>query len=155
MPIVIPSHIEKEIVIDAPLDVVWRVLTEPEQIKQWFSDEVSLDLRAGGQGRLEFTGHDSYEIKIEAVDPLHRFTFRWLYPEGSRPDPRNSTLVEFTLRAEEGRTRLRVVESGFDRIDWSDPEKARRVEDNTRGWQECLERLEAVASRLAATRGQA
>jgi len=35
---VIPSQIETEILIEAPIDIVWRVVTEPDQIKQWFSD---------------------------------------------------------------------------------------------------------------------
>ena len=144
----IPPQIKKEIVIEAPLDVVWRVLTQPDQMRQWFRAEAELDLRSGGRGRLA-----SYEIRVEAVDPLRRFAFRWVYPEGATPDARNSTLVEFTLSREAGGTRLRVVESGFDQIDWSDAEKARQVESHTQGWVECLERIGRLGSR-AGMRGQ-
>lgn len=151
----IPSQIEKEILIDAPVDVVWRVLTQPDQIKRWFSDEAQLDLRAGGDGRLSWTTGTSFGISVEAVDPPLRFAFRWLYPDGSTPDPGNSTLVEFTLRSEGDGTRLVVVESGFDTIDWSDEKKARRLEQNTQGWEDCLARLQKVASRLARTPGPA
>ena len=28
-------QIEREVVIDAPVDVVWRTVTEPQQISQW------------------------------------------------------------------------------------------------------------------------
>lgn len=146
----IPNRIEKEIVIEAPVDVVWRVLTQPDQIREWFRAEAQLDLRTGGRGRLA-----SYEISVEAVDPLRRFAFRWVYPEGATPDTRNSTLVEFTLSPEARGTRLRVVESGFDHIEWSDAEKVRQVEEHTHGWMECLERLANLASRHAGARGQA
>lgn len=147
---IIPPQIEKEIVIEAPVDVVWRVLTQPEQMRQWFRAEAELDLKSGGRGRLA-----SYEISVEAVDPLRRFAFRWVYPAGATPHESNSTLVEFTLSPEARGTRLRVVESGFDQIDWSDAEKAREVESHTRGWLECLERLGNLASRHARIRGQA
>ena len=147
----IPSRIEKEIVIDAPVDAVWRILTQPDQIRQWFSDEAKLDLRGGGLGRLAWKSGMSEEIRVEAVDPLRRFAFRWVYPEGSTPTARNSTLVEFTLSSEARGTRLRVVESGFDQIDWSDAQKAREVESHTRGWHDCFERFGKVASRHAGT----
>jgi len=45
------------------------------------------------------------------------------------------------LEPEAGGTRLRVVESGFDTIDWSDAEKAKYAEDHSRGWQVLLARL--------------
>jgi hypothetical protein len=36
-------QIEREIVIDAPVEVVWRTITEPDQISQWFADKVDLE----------------------------------------------------------------------------------------------------------------
>lgn len=145
----IPAQIEKEMLIEAPVDVVWRIVTEPDQITQWFNDEAQLDLKVGGQGRLGA----SYPIQIEAIDPPRRFAFRWVYPDGARPEPGNSTLVEFTLSQEASDTRLRVVESGFDKIDWSDKEKVRSVEEHSRGWQECLVRLQELAQRQPEARG--
>ena len=137
----VPSQIEREILIEAPVDVVWRVVTEPDQIKQWFSDEAELDLRVGGEGRLTFNARTSFPLQVEAVEPPRRFAFRWAHPEGAGPDPENSMLVEFTLRAEAGNTRLRVVESGFDTIDWTEERKEKYAEDHSNGWQFYLGRL--------------
>jgi len=55
-------------------------------------------------------------------------------------------LVEFMLEPEAGGTRLRVVESGFDTIDWSDAEKAKYAEGHSRGWQVILGRLRDYGS---------
>jgi uncharacterized protein YndB with AHSA1/START domain len=146
----IPSQIEKEVVIDAPLDVVWRVITEPDQIKQWFHSEVAeLDLRTGGSGYLSWTDGAGYNLKVEAVDPMRRFAFRWMRPEGAPPDASNSMLVEFTLRSEGGRTHLKVVESGFDTIDWSKAEKASYAEEHTAGWDACLAGIAELSLRKA------
>jgi uncharacterized protein YndB with AHSA1/START domain len=143
----IPAQIEKEVLIDAPVDVVWRVITEPEQIVRWFSDEADIDLRPGGDGRLVFRSGESYQLQVEAVEPPHRFAFRWVQPQGSVARPENSTLVEFTLEPEGSGTRLRVVESGFDKVDWSDERKARYIERHTDGWTRLLERLRDFARR--------
>ncbi len=137
----IPSAVEKEILIEAPVEVVWNLLTEPEQIRQWFADEAEIELRVGSKGRLAFKGHDSYQLQVEAVEPPRRFAFRWVRQPSLVVRDDNSLLVEFILQPEKGSTRLKVVESGFDAIDWSDEEKARYAEDHSNGWQRILGRL--------------
>ena len=142
----VPHAIEKEVVIEAPLEVVWRLVTDPEQIRQWFADEAEVELRVGGNGRLRFKSGDSYQLQVEALEPFRRFAFRWVQPEGSPARANNTMLVEFMLEPEAGGTRLRVVESGFDTIDWSDAEKAKYAEGHSRGWQVILGRLRDYAS---------
>ena len=39
--------IEREVMIDAPVDVVWRTITEPEQISQWLAERAELELKPG------------------------------------------------------------------------------------------------------------
>ncbi|MGH9259504.1 MAG: SRPBCC domain-containing protein, partial [Acidimicrobiales bacterium] len=128
--------IERAILIEAPADIVWRTITEPDQIAHWFADRVQLDLTPGGNGTLVF--EDMVNIAplvVETVDPPHRFTFRWGHPDSEAPVPGNSVVVEFTLSAESNeRTRLRVVETGLDAISWPDEEKARYADDHRNGW---------------------
>ena len=128
--------IEREIVIEAPADVVWRTITEPEQIVQWFADRVELDVRPGGNGTLVFEdmAHTA-RLVVETADPPHRFTFRWGHPDGETPTPDNSVLVELTLTAEgDERTRLRVAETGLDAIAWPDGDKAQYADEHRNGW---------------------
>ncbi len=143
----LPSQIQREILIDAPVEVVWRIITEPDQIVRWFSQEAELEPHAGGRGRLRFTSGHSVQLKIESVEPPRRFAFRWAEEKGPVARMDNSMLVEFTLRPEAGGTLLRVVETGYDRVDWSDEDKEKYVEEHTHGWRECLERLEEYAPR--------
>ena len=134
----IPSAIEREIHIEAPVEVVWHLITEPDQIRRWFADEAEIELRVGGKGTLAFKEHDSYQLQVESVEPPRRFAFRWVRRPGLILRNDNSLMVEFTLEPEDGGTRLRVVESGFDGIDWSDEERAKYVEDHANGWQHHL-----------------
>ena len=143
----VPHKIEREILIDAPIHVVWSLVTEPDQITHWFADEAEVELRVGGAGRLRFKSGDSYQLQIEAVEPPRRFAFRWVQPEGLIARAENSMLVEFTLQPEAASTRLRVVESGFDTIAWSAAEKAKYAEGHTNGWETILGRLRDYATR--------
>ena len=38
----VPERIEREIVIDAPLEVVWSIVTEPAHVGSWFSDSAEI-----------------------------------------------------------------------------------------------------------------
>src|SRR5246127_1344043 len=98
-------QIEREIVIDAPIDVVWRTITEPDQISLWFADKVELEVKPGARGYLGF-GDEGGPVVVETVDPPTRFSFRWNHPAGEEPVVGNSMLVEFTLTPEDAeRTR--------------------------------------------------
>ena len=138
---VVPPAIEKEILIKAPVDVVWRLVTEPDQIRHWFADVAEIDVRVGGHGTLAFPSQDSYQLQVEALDPPRRFAFRWVRRPETIVRSGNSLLVEFILEPEDEKTRLRVVESGFDALDWSDDDKADYVEQHSSGWPRILGRL--------------
>jgi uncharacterized protein YndB with AHSA1/START domain len=133
--------IERDVLIEAPVEVVWRTITEPGQICQWFADRVELVVEPGAHGFMEF-GDQGGPVVVETVEPPARFSFRWNPPHGEQPAAGNSMLVEFTLTPEGlERTRLRVVESGHERRDWPDAEKQRYADEHNSGWPGFLDRL--------------
>jgi uncharacterized protein YndB with AHSA1/START domain len=141
--------IEREILIEAPAEVVWRTITEPAQMSRWFADRVDLVIEPGAHGYMGF-GDQGGQVVVEEVDPPARFSFRWNHPEGQEPVPGNSMLVEFTLTpAGDERTLVRVTESGHELRDWPDEEKQRYAGEHRDGWGEFLDRLAGV---LAQTR---
>ncbi|MFL5273708.1 MAG: SRPBCC domain-containing protein, partial [Anaeromyxobacteraceae bacterium] len=112
----VPDRIEREILIAAPLELVWAIVTEPEHIVRWFSDSSEVDLRTGGAAVFTWDKNGPAYARVEKVEPPHTFAFRWIRT-GAQPRAGNSTLVEFTLRAEGENTMLRVVETGFRELD--------------------------------------
>ena len=139
--------IERDVLIEAPVDVVWRFVTEPDRISQWFADKVELVAEPGAHGYMHF-GDQGGPVVVEAVEPKTRFAFRWNHPTDEEPVTGNSQLVEFTL-TEEGpeRTRLRVVESGHELRTWPEAEKQRYADEHREGWGDFLGRLAGVAAR--------
>lgn len=138
-------RIEREIVIDAPVEIVWRTITEPDQITQWFADRVDLTIEPGAQGYLGF-GEQGGPVVVEVVDPPTRFSFRWNHPSGEAPAEGNSLLVEFTLEPGEGETVLRVVESGLDLLAWSTTDKQAYADEHNEGWADFLGRLDRLVT---------
>jgi uncharacterized protein YndB with AHSA1/START domain len=133
--------IERDVLIEAPADVVWRTITEPDQMSLWFADRVELVVEPGAHGYMHF-GDQGGPVVVETVDPSARFSFRWNYPVEEEPVAGNSVLVEFTLTPEgDERTRLTVTESGHELRDWPDAEKQRYADEHQEGWADFLNRL--------------
>ncbi len=144
------DSVEREILIEASPEVVWGVITEPEQISRWFSDEADLEGRVGADGTLTWkpggrSGDKesdlSVPIRVVEAEPFHRFSFRWNHPQGAGPDQNNSALVEFSLSEEAGGTRLRVLESGIGAVTHDEQGKAKYIEQHEYGWGKHLGEL--------------
>jgi uncharacterized protein YndB with AHSA1/START domain len=148
----VPQRIEREILIDAPVEVVWAVVTEPEHISGWFSDSVELDLRPGGTALLHWNGRGTVHGRVERVQPPHFFCFRWVVNPGADVAEGSATLVEFSLSAEGDSTRLTVVESGFADLAGPDDEKQRHFDGHRRGWELELGELVEYLAQPARTR---
>jgi uncharacterized protein YndB with AHSA1/START domain len=150
----VPDQIEREIVIDAPVERVWELVTEAEHLGRWFGDAgAEVDLRPGGAMALRWSEYGTSRGRIETVEPQRRLAFRWAPfkdPGGADPIEGNSTHVEFTLSAEGDGTRLRVVESGFHQLDATDEQRLANFEGNTEGWRMELGELQEYATRVAA-----
>jgi uncharacterized protein YndB with AHSA1/START domain len=155
----IRNELKREIVIEAPQDVVWSTVTEPDQIAMWFSDAAEFELRPDGTGSMTWRpgGRASSDldetlvtpVRILEIDPPRYFAFRWTHPADEDPTPENSLLVEFTLTPEDDATRLTVVESGFEKI--KRETAASEADGHANGWPGHLERLrDHVQERLAA-----
>jgi uncharacterized protein YndB with AHSA1/START domain len=144
------DSVEREILIEASPEVVWSVITEPEQISRWFSDEADVEGRVGADGTLTWRpggrgGRKELEtivpIRVVDAEPFRRFSFRWNHSQGAAPNESNSALVEFTLIEETGGTRLRVLESGIGTVTHDEEGKTRYLEDHEHGWEKHLGEL--------------
>jgi uncharacterized protein YndB with AHSA1/START domain len=148
-----PDSIEREILIAAPPDRVWTLLTEAEHIGTWFGDAgAEVDLRPGGALTMSWEEHGTVHARIERVEPERLFSYRWAPfkdPGGGEPVEGNSTLVEFTLEPATDGTRVRVVESGFASLDTTPEQRDAHREENAEGWAIELGHLEQHAVRVS------
>src|SRR6266540_6394475 len=112
----VADRIEREIVVAAPADRLWEVLTRPEHIGRWFEGmAVEVDLRPGGAMVLVSQEFGKFHAIVEKVEPPRLFAYRWARHPDTPVTEGSATRVEFTLTPEGDATRLRVAESGFTR----------------------------------------
>jgi uncharacterized protein YndB with AHSA1/START domain len=134
----IPDEVTRDIVVKAPLERVWRAITEPDELLRWFPDKIAeVDLRTGGAIRIEWQDGEFDDGTVEVVEEPSRFVFRWHGAGFDSPE----TLVEFTLEAVEGGTRVVVVESGSSKV--REEKRSSAWHDNDGGWAKELGELKA------------
>jgi uncharacterized protein YndB with AHSA1/START domain len=146
----VADSIEREVLIDAPPEVVWSIVTKPEHIAGWFSESAQVDLRPGGELVLSWERLGTVTAVVEEVQRPRVFSFRWVSPEPDRDAELREgyyTLVAFMLQPEGDGTLLRVVESGFAHIDGTEAYNAQLAERHRNGWGTFLGRLAEYASR--------
>ncbi|MDT0479594.1 MULTISPECIES: SRPBCC domain-containing protein [Streptomyces] len=145
----IHNTIERTIAINAPMQRVWSVLTEPAFLGRWFGngEPVKIDLRPGGLLVFDHGVHGVIPARIETVEPPRLFSWRWSQgAAGEEPEDTNATLVEFTLAEDDstGGTQLTLIESGFARLGLPTAEAAERHRANSQNWPGKLDQLRAA-----------
>jgi len=133
------DRIEKVVELKAPVSRVWRALTDHEEFGAWFRVRLDGPFVAGevSRGNIAHPGYEHlrWEAVVQKMEPERLFSFTW-HPYAVDPNAdysgEPSTLVEFTLEPTATGTRLRVVESGFDRLPPHRRDEAFRMND--RGW---------------------
>jgi uncharacterized protein YndB with AHSA1/START domain len=145
---VAPDRIEREITINAPLDRVWDLVTEPGW---WIGEGEDSGKERRREGGLDVIDgrHGRFPVIVEKVEPRTYVAYRWAsgFP-GEMPADGNSTLVEFWLSEREDAVLVRVVESGFATLAVDGETRDRAVEGNTKGWAQQCELLRTRAERV-------
>ena len=137
------DRIEKQVVLRAPRERVWRAIADAEEFGRWFGCRFEGQFAPGARlpGKMvDPPGYEhlDWEVLVERVEPESLLAFRW-HP-GADPVPSDPmTLVTFTLEEVPEGTRLTVVESGFDALPAE--RRARAFTDNEGGWIEQMERV--------------
>jgi len=142
------DRIERSIVIDAPRERVWRVLSDAGEFGTWFGANLHGQAFAPGQrvrGPITIKGfeHVAFDVLPERVEPQRLLSYRWHpYAVDATVDytQETPTLVTFTLEdAPDNATRLTVVESGFDNVPPHRRLEAFRMNNN--GWDAQLRNI--------------
>ena len=101
--------------IDAPIDRVWKAITTPSEIKQWFFGvETEADWRAGGDlvHRGEYQGKPYIDkgTILEFEPPRRLVHTHWSDVSGKPDTPENYQQVAWDLTEQDGGTELTITE---------------------------------------------
>jgi hypothetical protein len=119
------GSIEREIYVDATPEVVFDVVSRPEHIAQWWSDEADFEPAPGAVGELVFG--DRTHVTDDAASLLVTFE---LVPCGSG-------------------TTIRFSEVGFREMGWEIAQLEAAYREHATGWSLFLPRLGPYAVEVA------
>ena len=114
--------IERTVEIDAPIEAVWKAISEGEELAKWFALDARVKPGVGGEVWLSWPG-------MEGASPIS------VWEPGKRLQTREEhgpvlMTVDWHLEAKGGKTILRLVHSGFGAdAAWDD-----QYDDTSRGW---------------------
>lgn len=145
--------LERSVHVDASPEVVFEVVSRPEHIREWWSDDANLDeVAPGAVGEVIWGDRAQVEsFTVVEVDPPRRFSFRWVTSEGEAAAEGNSLLVTFDLEPSATGTTLRLTEAGFRERGWEIAVLEEAYRDHENGWDTFLPRLATYAGTLAAS----
>ncbi len=144
--------IEREVFVQASPEIVFDVVSSPDQLKNWWPDDAQYDPTPGSAGRLVFGDPDAGggETGFCVVDarPPRLFSFRWTQPVGEAATPGNSLLVTFELIPSDHGTLLKMTETGFHEAYSDAATLERQYNEHSTGWDHFLPRLAPYVASL-------
>ncbi len=146
------GSIEREIYVEASPEVAFEVVSSPEHISQWWSDQADFQVRPGAVGELVW-GERAMVAPMKVVEavPPRLFSFRWVYDGDTVDDSANSLLVTFELTPSGTGTRIRMTETGFREMGWEAAKLEAEYRDHVEGWDLYIPRLGEYVARLVST----
>jgi uncharacterized protein YndB with AHSA1/START domain len=142
------DRIDKEVVLDASRERVWRTISDASEFGTWFGVAFDDPFKEGAwlTGRIVPTTVDpeiaklqephagmAFKFLVESIQPMQKISFRWHpFPVNPGVEKEPTTLIVFELDEVSGGVLLTTSESGFDQIPIERRAKAR--EANEGGW---------------------
>ncbi|HEY3906287.1 MAG TPA: SRPBCC domain-containing protein [Streptosporangiaceae bacterium] len=128
------DRIEQTITIDASLDRVWELVSEPGW---WVPATLTgpIDHTPGHQVIRESEKWGRFPVEVVRVDPKTYAAFRWASQDpGAELTAGNTTLVDFRVEPVTDAVQVTVVESGFAALEVPADVREQAWKDNTGGW---------------------
>lgn len=138
---------DRQVTIDAPPEAVWKALTDGAEVERWFSFQAKVDARVGGKVWLSWGPECEGTATLEVCEPNRRL--RWKDDAPLSTNEQGQALrvaTEYQLEGQGGRTKLRIVTSGFGASGWDD-----EFDSISRGWDVFLRGLAHYVERHQGT----
>jgi uncharacterized protein YndB with AHSA1/START domain len=127
-----PFVIER--VYNAPIEKVWKAITDKEDMKKWYFDLADFQPRVGFEFSFEGGPRDKTYLhlcKITEAVPGRKLTYSWRYDgfEGN-------SFVTFELYPDGDKTRLKLTHEGLETFPQDNPDFAKT--NFAGGWTEII-----------------
>jgi uncharacterized protein YndB with AHSA1/START domain len=120
----------------APVEIIWKAITDKDEMKKWYFDLKEFKPVAGFEFRF-WGGKDEnnqylHICKITEVIPGKKLTYSWRFDKYE-----GMSFVTFELFPEGKKTRLKLTHSGIDSFPASNPDFSKK--NFTSGWTQIID----------------
>ncbi|MFZ0328805.1 MAG: SRPBCC domain-containing protein [Nitrososphaeraceae archaeon] len=134
-------EIKKTIIIDASPEIVFKAITDPRELTNWFPDQAILEPRVGGKMRFSFfkdpNAHKNMDFFPEGViveiTPNKKISYTWEHL--TIPDFPKTVVTWELEKIDENKTKLKLIHTGFKAGE-------KMFKEHNEGWTYFLGRLE-------------
>jgi len=110
-----------EVTVPAKVDEVWRAFTTKEGAQEWLWQDMTVDLREGGDWIVNFPGGKTGGGTIVSFEPMRSITLRAMAPEQFPEVRRERTTAVFRFEAIESGTKVTLSQTGWKQgKEWED-----------------------------------
>ena len=124
----------KETTIDASPAKVWMALTEKDRIGKWLMPTHDFELKVGTTFNMTGKSKDieyHHICTITEIVPKKKLSYTWAVK-----DKLSDTLVTYELEEQEGKTKLTLTHSGWDKVKLTTEGTHR--DDYNNGWEQVI-----------------
>jgi len=115
-------EIRKTIVIDASVEIVFKTITDPQELTKWFPDQAALEPKIGGKMKFSFYKEKSTDEHAREIDYNPQGTVKELIPDKKVsytwqlkdiPEFPETTVTWELEKIDANKTRVVLTHSGF------------------------------------------
>ena len=121
-----------EAIFNAPIEKVWNAITDIEEMKRWYFDNIdAFKAEVGGKSRFAVQSEErtfTHLWEVTEVAAPHKITYNWKYEEYP-----GDSFVSFELIEEKGKTKLILTATVVEDFDDAIPEFKRG--SCQKGWE--------------------
>ncbi len=138
--------IEKNIVIDASPEVVFKAITDQEELTNWFPDQAIMEAKLGGKVKFIFyKDKERKQGELECVPegtiiefiPNKKVSYSWR--QANAPDFPNTVVTWELEEIADNKTRVKLLHTGF--------ESSELFKQHDEGWSYFLNRLQSYCKK--------
>jgi uncharacterized protein YndB with AHSA1/START domain len=113
--------IEKNIVLNADADRIWKALTDKDELSRWMMMPTNFNPKVGAEFYFQANPNEEWTSRVNGVvkelNKNKKLTYTWNSDQLSK-----ETMVTFTLRGTDDKTELNLIHSGWENIEDSESE---------------------------------
>lgn len=101
--------------VNAPIEEVWKALTDKNEMKSWYFDIPDFELREGNEFNFYEPGEErKYHHRGEILEiiPNQKLKHSWAYPEFSK----EKTIITWEIKAEDDGTLITLTHEGIEKF---------------------------------------